>query len=83
MKRRLHESEHEEFRASVREFVAREVEPHLERWDEERLVGRKTWLAAGKQGIIGLSGPEEFGGAGTARDYRYRMVVLEELAGRW
>jgi alkylation response protein AidB-like acyl-CoA dehydrogenase len=71
--------EHDAFRATVRTFVAREVLPNLEAWDEARLIGRKTWLAAGKQGIIGLSGPQSCGGAGVS-DFRFRNVVIEELA---
>jgi long-chain-acyl-CoA dehydrogenase len=80
MRRDLYEADHETYRASVREFVAREVTPNLARWDEQRLIDRDVWLAAGKQGVIGLSAPESFGGAGAAEDYRYRNVVLEELA---
>lgn len=77
MHRRLYESDHEEFRGVVREFVAREVLPHADRWEEQRLIGRDVWIAAGKQGILGLNAPNEFGGA--AGDYRYRMIVHEEL----
>jgi long-chain-acyl-CoA dehydrogenase len=80
MQRGLYEPDHEAFRQAVREFVAREVSPHLARWDEQRLIDREVWLAAGKQGIIGLTAPVEFGGAGAEADYRYRNVVLEELA---
>lgn len=80
MKRNLYTSDHERFRDVVREFVARSVLANLERWDEQRQIDRDVWLAAGKQGIIGLSAPEEYGGAGQHRDYRYRNVVLEELA---
>jgi long-chain-acyl-CoA dehydrogenase len=71
--------EHEEFRAVVRAYVAREVAPNLERWDEQRLVDRSAWLAAGRQGVLGIRVPEEYGGGGQ-RDYRYRCVVGEELA---
>ncbi|MFC7505993.1 acyl-CoA dehydrogenase family protein, partial [Nocardioides sp. GCM10030258] len=71
--------DHEAYRASVREFIRREVEPfHLE-WEEERLVPRNAWTAAGANGIIGLAVPEEFGGGGEP-DFRYPMVVAEELA---
>ncbi|MDQ6523451.1 acyl-CoA dehydrogenase family protein [Nocardioides sp. LHD-245] len=80
MKRSLYTADHEEFRSVVREFVDREVVDNIERWEEERLIDRDVWLAAGKQGILGLPAPVEYGGAGQFRDYRFRNVVLEELA---
>ena len=80
MDRKLYEEDHEAFRRTVSEFVSRVVEPQQERWDEERLIDRDVWLEAGRQGIIGISAPEEFGGAGQLRDYRFRMVVNEEFA---
>jgi len=77
VKRDLYETDHESFRDVCREFVAREVAPHYERWEEQRLIDRDVWVAAGKQGLLGLLAPEELGGGGG--DYRYRMVLLEEL----
>ncbi|AIJ23315.1 acyl-CoA dehydrogenase family protein [Amycolatopsis methanolica] len=79
MERTLFTSDHQAYRELVREFVTREVEPKLARWDSDRLIDRDVWLAAGKQGVIGLSVPEEFGGGGQP-DYRYQVVVFEELA---
>ncbi|GAA5108449.1 acyl-CoA dehydrogenase family protein [Haloechinothrix salitolerans] len=79
MQRSLYTADHKAYREMVREFIAREVSPHLERWDDECNTGREVWRAAGKQGVIGLGVPEEFGGAGQP-DFRYRMVVCEELA---
>ncbi|MET7399940.1 acyl-CoA dehydrogenase family protein [Dactylosporangium sp. NPDC005572] len=80
MKRHLYTADHEQFREVVREFVARAVAGNLQRWDRDRLIDRDVWLAAGKQGVIGLSAPEEYGGAGQHGDYRYRNIVLEEFA---
>src|ERR1700742_3350789 len=80
MKRTLYTADHEAFREVVREFVVREVVGNVERWEEARLIDRSVWLAAGKQGVLGLSAEERYGGAGQRRDYRYRHVVLEELA---
>jgi long-chain-acyl-CoA dehydrogenase len=71
--------DHEAYRDTVRSFVRREVEPEYLRWEQERLVPRETWTAAGAQGILGLAVPAAFGGAGV-EDYRYRMIVSEELA---
>ncbi|NYG59864.1 long-chain-acyl-CoA dehydrogenase [Nocardioides daedukensis] len=79
MKRTLYSSDHEAFRESVAAFVQREVVPNLERWEEDAIIDRGVWLAAGKQGLLGLAAPEEYGGAGGA-DYRFRNVILEEFA---
>ncbi|MFT4086534.1 MAG: acyl-CoA dehydrogenase family protein [Gordonia sp. (in: high G+C Gram-positive bacteria)] len=79
MKRTLYDTDHEDFRASVREFAKREVAPNLERWDAQHSIDRETWLAAGAQGVIGLPIPTEYGGGGVD-DYRFRSIVIEELA---
>ncbi|MGN5237847.1 MULTISPECIES: acyl-CoA dehydrogenase family protein [unclassified Rhodococcus (in: high G+C Gram-positive bacteria)] len=79
MKRTHFEGDHEAYRETVREFYAREVEPNYERWEEERLIDRSVYLAAGKAGILGLGVPEEFGGSGVT-DYRFRQIVQEETA---
>ncbi len=47
MERTLYDQDHEDFRAVAREFVTREVTPHQQRWDEERLIDRTAWTAAG------------------------------------
>jgi long-chain-acyl-CoA dehydrogenase len=77
--RLLFTADHDAYRRAVRDFVDREVRPNLTRWDEERLIDRQVWLAGGKQGIIGLSVPDEYGGGGEP-DYRFQVVVMEELA---
>ncbi|MGD9958287.1 acyl-CoA dehydrogenase family protein [Nocardioides sp.] len=80
MKRHLYSDDHESFRQVVRAFVDREVVGNVERWDDQRLIDREIYVKAGRQGIIGLSTPEEYGGAGQERDYRFRNVVHEEFA---
>ncbi|MEV7344483.1 acyl-CoA dehydrogenase family protein [Streptomyces sp. NPDC093544] len=79
MQRTLYDQDHEDFRDVVREFVVREVVPHQQRWEAERLIDRGVWRAAAKQGLLGLAAPEEYGGGGQA-DFRYRTVVMEEFA---
>lgn len=79
MRRTLYGEDHEDFRTSVAAFVDKEAAPHTERWDAEGLVDRAAWIAAGELGLIGIAVPERFGGGGVP-DFRYRMVVMEELS---
>jgi alkylation response protein AidB-like acyl-CoA dehydrogenase len=77
--RDFYQPDHEAFREVVQAYVKREVAPNEQRWEEERNVDRQAWLAAGKQSLIGMLVPEEYGGVGTD-DFRYRCVVMEEFA---
>ena len=79
MQRNIFEDDRHSYRETVREFLAREVEPNYERWESERLIDRSAWISAGKSGILGLAIPEEYGGSGVT-DYRFRTVVVEEVA---
>ena len=78
MQRELFTAEHEAFRETVRTFLAKEVIPHHERWEQAGIVDREAWLAAGRQGLLGLAVPEEYGGGGTT-DFRYAVVMAEEF----
>ena len=79
MHRRLYDEDHELYRQSVREFLARDVAPYKDKWDENRWIERDVFARAAKQGIYALQIPQEYGGSGEA-DYRYRMIVCEEVA---
>lgn len=78
MKRTLFTEEHEMFRQSVRKFVDAEIAPHHEAWEDAGCVPRELWNKAGALGLLCPDAPEAFGGAGV--DYRYNVVVDEELA---
>jgi Acyl-CoA dehydrogenase, N-terminal domain len=79
LRRRIYDSDREAFRDSVRDFLDRQVKPHLELHLEGNAMPRKLWLEAGKQGLLELEVPERFGGS-EARDYRFNAVLTEELA---
>jgi len=79
LKRSIYDSDHEAFRDSVREFLDRQVKPHLEEHVAEKSMPREMWLEAGKQGFLGLEIPEQYGGS-EAGDYRFNAVLTEELA---
>ena len=79
MRRTLYGPDHEAYRETVREFLARDVVRYQLDWDRQRMIDRTVFARAAKAGIYGLQIDERFGGAGE-HDYRYRMVVCEELA---
>ncbi len=77
MPRNLFSEEHEDFRASVREFIERSMTPRVDEMIQLKSIPRDIWLEAGKQGMLGMDIPEQYGGAG-AGDYRFNAVLAEE-----
>ncbi|HYQ51288.1 MAG TPA: acyl-CoA dehydrogenase family protein [Pseudomonas sp.] len=75
--RTLFDHEHEEFRNTVRRFLAEECAPHLERWEEEHRVPRAIWQRAGELGMLNATTPEAYGGMGL--DRRFSMIATEEI----
>ena len=70
---------HQLFRESVRRFIDQEINPYVDQWEEaETFPAHDLFKKAGDQGFLGLSYPEEYGGAGA--DYWYNMAFAEELA---
>ncbi len=70
--------EHDQIRRTVREFVDKEVNPHMARWDEDgAFPAHELFKKAGRLGLLGVNKPEAYGGQGL--DYSYQMVLTEEL----
>jgi alkylation response protein AidB-like acyl-CoA dehydrogenase len=79
MQRQIFTGEHDAFRDMVRAFIAREIAPYHEQWERDGIVSRDVWLAAGRAGLLGIEIDEKYGGGGN-RDYRYYVILNEELA---
>ena len=79
MQRDIFTEEHDAFRDLVRSFIAKEVTPHNEQWERDGVVSRDVWLAAGQAGLLGIEIDEKYGGGGS-QDYRFYMIMGEELA---
>jgi alkylation response protein AidB-like acyl-CoA dehydrogenase len=69
--------EHEAFRASFKDFLQKEVVPHIEKWEKSGSIERFIWKKFGEMGYFGLSTPEEYGGMDL--DLFYTVIFLEEL----
>lgn len=78
MERELYDQDHEAYREVVREFIRREVSPYKDEWDDAGIIPREVYQAAAEQGLYAVSVPEKYGGS-SIEDYRFRMVVCEEV----
>ena len=78
MRRTLYDDDHEAFRASVRTFVDKEIAPHVDQWSAAGITPRELFTTAGRQGLLGMDVPDEYGGGGVP-DFRFNAVLGEEL----
>jgi alkylation response protein AidB-like acyl-CoA dehydrogenase len=80
MRRALFEDVHEDFRASFRTFLEREVlgdEGRYGQWERAGIVPREVFAKAGRGGFLGMAVPERYGGA-SAEDFRFNLIIGEE-----
>jgi len=74
--------EHEEFRRTVRDFAEAEIAPYAAQWDREHHFPTDVVQKMGKLGLMGLTAPEEFGGAGLSGEdggFTSLCVAIEEI----
>lgn len=69
--------EHRFFRQSFRDFLQKEVVPHIEKWEDTGTIDRFIWEKMGEMGYFGISYPEAYGGLDL--DIFYLVIYLEEL----
>jgi alkylation response protein AidB-like acyl-CoA dehydrogenase len=68
----------EEIRAMVRELAQEQIAPHVREWDERASFPRDLFRQLGELGLLGVTIPEEYGGAGLT--YRHYVTIIEELS---
>jgi len=69
--------EHNLFRDSLRDFLKKEVVPHIDKWEKTGSIERFIWKKFGDMGFFGISYPEQYGGMDL--DIFYMVILLEEL----
>jgi acyl-CoA dehydrogenase len=70
--------EHEALRGSIRRFVASELQPHAQEWEDARWFPNTVFTRMAELGLLGLKYPEEYGGQGG--DHVHDAVLAEELS---
>ncbi|MCU0576383.1 MAG: acyl-CoA dehydrogenase family protein [Desulfobacterota bacterium] len=68
---------HEAFRASVKKFVDKEINPHMDEWEETTVPLHDLFKKMGALGFLGIRYDPKYGGQGL--DYWYETVLLEEI----
>src|ERR1700739_3417299 len=71
-------SELEEIRREVRRFATEMIAPRAADIDRSNEFPRDLWPALGAQGLLGITVPESYGGAGLG--YLAHVVVMEEIS---
>ncbi|MFC9515013.1 acyl-CoA dehydrogenase family protein [Nocardiaceae bacterium NPDC056970] len=78
MKRTIFTEDHDAFRDSVRQFIAKEIVPNLPAWEADGFIPRDFYKKTAEIGINGLQIPEEYGGGGID-SFLFNTVVYEEI----
>src|SRR6266702_4835295 len=68
--------EHEDFRRVVRDIADKCIRPHVAEWDRQHHFPVGVVQQMGELGLMGLTAPEEYGGAG---DFTSLCVAIEEI----
>lgn len=71
-------AEHDALREVLRDFVAKELRPHADEWEEAEYFPDSVFRRMGELGFLGLRYPEKYGGQGG--DYFSSIVLAEEMA---
>ena len=74
--------EHEQFRRTVRDFAEKEIAPHAAQWDRDHHFPVDVVQKMGQLGLMGLTAPEEYGGAGLAGEdggFTSLCLAIEEI----
>src|SRR3954452_8185575 len=70
--------EHHEIQNTLKRFIDEEINPHVDEWeDAEIFPAHQVFKRLGKLGLLGLTKPEAYGGAGL--DYSYAVAMAEAL----
>ena len=70
--------EHEMVRKAVRDFVNKEINPNVDKWEEDGIIPlHDLFKKMGELGFLGLRYDEKYGGEGL--DYWYETAFYEEI----
>ncbi|WP_066267145.1 acyl-CoA dehydrogenase family protein [Hydrogenophaga palleronii] len=70
--------EHREIQKTLKRYIDEHINPHVDEWEvAEMMPAHDIFKGLGDLGLLGLTKPEAYGGAGL--DYSYGMAMAETL----
>jgi alkylation response protein AidB-like acyl-CoA dehydrogenase len=69
---------HRNFRKRLRDFLAKEVTPHVDQWEKDGIVPKNAWKKMGQAGFLCTEVSSEYGGL--AGDFLYSVIGTEEIS---
>ena len=69
--------EHHQFRKNLRSFLAKEITPHADQWEKDRITPKSAWRKMGQAGFLCTDVAKKYGGPG--KDFLYSVIVCEEM----
>lgn len=74
----LYTPEHRELMASIRRFVATEIDPFVDEWEAKEIFpAHELFKKMGNLGFLGITKPEAYGGMGL--DFSYALAAAEAI----
>ncbi|MEU2005083.1 acyl-CoA dehydrogenase family protein [Rhodococcus sp. NPDC019627] len=77
MQRTIYNEDHDTFRKTIRDFIAKEVVPVHQEWEQQGHPPRDFYRTLGDLGVLGIQVPEQFGGAGET-SFKFSAIIAEE-----
>ena len=70
--------EHREIQKTLKRLIDEDINPHVDEWEEAGIFpAHEVFKKLGNLGLLGLTKPEAYGGAGL--DYSYSLAMAETL----
>ena len=68
--------EHLEVRKTLKRYIDEQINPHVDEWEEAEIFpAHKVFKGLGDLGLLGLTKPEAYGGAGLDYSYNRRCCT--------
>ncbi len=70
--------EHNAFRERLHAFLAAEITPFADQWEQDHIVPREIWRKMGQAGFLCMDLAPEYGGSGG--DFLHSFILTEEMS---